>query len=318
MKEKFKIDKQANFFVFLGEISGIRNSAWNQERKKEWIILSNGKLNKKERVQINKFNEIFETANYDFIEALFFSFSKEKLQQELKENLSPDFLNILDKTYSLFNSRFNKLWIKKEKKLSMIKEGLEKNYFKLKEIIEIIEKISATKNMLLEKNPVQLVMSSKNKEDILGYFSAIGDEHLEIILECSNYLNKNGRIFLNLIIAHELFHFALNRNTKLKKLLKKISRKYEKILSELSSELPAEKILEELLISSFVPEGYISEYYFNQKVKKIEKFKNKKGVVNFVLLRQFCAYKMKDTTQKYIKNSKEIDDDYLLEIVKNF
>ena len=90
--------------------------------------------------------------------------------KKIVDKFGEETLNILDKTYSLFNSRFNKLWIKKEKKLSMIKEGLEKNYFKLKEIIEIIEKISATKNMLLEKNPVQLVMSSKNKEDILASF----------------------------------------------------------------------------------------------------------------------------------------------------
>jgi hypothetical protein len=70
--------------------------------------------------------------------------------------------------------------------------------------------------------------------------------------------------------------------------------------------------LEELLVSSFVPEGYLKEKYFNLVVKPI----NPKNLSNFVSARQYAGYKMKELAKSYMETEKLIDVGYL-EILLN-
>jgi hypothetical protein len=311
MKNKIIINKNANFFVFIGEISGARESDWSNERKKEWIIQSGGKLNNEEQSQIYKFKKIFDSVNYNLIEALFLSNDI----KNIKKNISQKQFDELEKSFALFLLRFEKIWKKKEKNLLNLKKVLEKSDSRFGNALSKIERIYGVDNKTtLNKIPVQLLISSNDKNDILGYFS-VTNRKTDIVLEYSGSINSEKNIFLNLVILHELSHLAVNKNRGLKNLIKKIAENNKNKIEKVFEFLPAEKTLEELIISSFVPEGYISKYFFKKNIKKITNYKNTKNQTNFTLLRQFCAYKMKIPAKEYLENNKKINKEYIQKVV---
>ena len=64
--------------------------------------------------------------------------------------------------------------------------------------------------------------------------------------------------------------------------------------------------LEELLISSFVPEGYLREKYLGIKIPSpISKPKNLLG------WRKLIAFELRKTIKDYLRNARRIDKKYL-------
>lgn len=311
----FIINKKLNLLVFVEEICNIRENPWSNVRKKRWIKESGGKLKNNEKVSASQFKKALNNFSSGYLEAQFLQFKGKELQSKLSENMGIKNLRILNKILNLFLPRFNKIWIQEKNNLENIKQNLNNELKALDKIFIDIKKISGTntEDFDRKKIPVHLTISSHNHNDILGWFSIMGD-HIDLVLEYSHQEKKKTN-FLILVLVHELFHLAVRKNQDLKALIEKISNQHNKELGKFSKNMSPAMILEELLISSFVPEGFFSSYYFGSKIHTINSYRNKKGNSDLVLARRFCAYKLKNLAKEYIFEEKVIDKRYLLLLI---
>lgn len=71
-------------------------------------------------------------------------------------------------------------------------------------------------------------------------------------------------------------------------------------------------ILEELIVSSFLPEGYLSKKYFNKPTKKVPNKPPNKDLIDW---RRYIAYKMRTYAQLYFNKKQTIDDAYIEKII---
>ena len=311
MENKIIANKKANFLVFLGEISGVRENDWSEERKEEWIKKSGGKLNNNEKSQLQELHDIFNSVNYNLAEALFLSNNNTLVKKEFSKKQFEE----ITKSFDIFNKRFNNIWKEKERNFYKIEKIFSKKDAVFDEILNKIQIIYGVK-IDLKKIPIQFLITSSNKEDLLGYFSAT-NKKIDIVLEYSNKITPKQETFIKLVIIHELSHLLINKNHSLKKIINKNAEKNKEKIRKIFDNMPAEKVLEELITSSFVPEGYLSKYYFKKPIKKILKYTDNKQQTNFTLLRQVCAYKMSKTTKKYFDKNKKIDEQYILKIIES-
>ena len=74
--------------------------------------------------------------------------------------------------------------------------------------------------------------------------------------------------------------------------------------------MPSRIFLEELLISSFTPEGYLSQKYFNIKINTYAL--KPKDLIDW---RRLVASKLQDTAKEYVNNTRQIDNKYLSYII---
>lgn len=159
-----------------------------------------------------------------------------------------------------------------------------------------------------QKIPVHLVMSSKSQKDQVGWFSIL-DGQADLVLECSG-VAKTQQSFLELIILHEYFHLALRQNEKLFAYIRDHAKMPSQVLRLMAKELLPSQVIEELLISSFVPEGYLGALVGKKMVGVASSIK-KNNAISFVLARRFFAYKLRLLAKDYIEKNKPIDDNYL-------
>ncbi|OJI08510.1 hypothetical protein BK005_00690 [bacterium CG10_37_50] len=264
---------------------------------------------------VREFLKIFSDTNFNLIQAYFVAFNGNKLQNNLKKELGVIKADKLIKILNSFTGRFDLLWKKEEARLIKIKKYLNSQSKNIRLNLEIIDKLAEVKKVSVNSQqiPIHLVLSSKQQKDQVGWFSVFG-KNADLVLECSG-VSEKFQPFLNLIILHEHFHLALRKNSQMKKMIDDISVKNSKILELLSQYLSPAQILEELLISSFIPEGYLATLATGQKIKSVNSIKNNSNRVNFVSTRQFCAYKLRALSKDYIESEKSLDQEYLNSVI---
>lgn len=319
MKEKKKkldllINKKLNLFVFIGILSDVRNGPWNKERSNFWIKKSGGKLSEKEIEALENFRILFSKYDYSITESQFLCVDENCQWPLLKKIFNKEDLDKLEEIFKIFSSRFNKIWSVELIKLLKVRDCVKSNYRQMGLTFKIIEDLcSLKKDQNFKENlPIYFVMSSSCPEDFVGWYS-IFNKKIDIVLENSNLKSSN---FLIAIIAHEFFHLAIKHNKKIIDKLEKISSQNETILRRISKEISPRMVLEELLLSSFVPEGYLANHCLGLKVKKSLSLKDHKtGKFNLVLSRRYIADKMKDLAREYILEKRQIDENYLNNII---
>jgi hypothetical protein len=130
-----------------------------------------------------------------------------------------------------------------------------------------------------------------------------------MVVEISPNFKVSKDLFPVGILMHEFFHLALRWNKKLMAQLNEVSEKNARMLTKLSKgQIPNRIFLEELLISSFIPEGYLSKKFLHLKVSSSPK---QTKINNLLDLRRLVAYKMHDAAKKYSDHIKQIDIAYL-------
>ncbi|MDP2947015.1 MAG: hypothetical protein Q8N88_02785 [Nanoarchaeota archaeon] len=160
-------------------------------------------------------------------------------------------------------------------------------------------------------NSVRIYLIHKrNNQEMFAWFSWTPQKSF-ITVEFNN-LDKIDDKFLILVLAHELFHLILRKNKNLIRKIIKYIKPNQLIFQKIKEErLLPRIILEELIVSSFIPEGCLSKKYFNMPIKKISKFLYD----DLIDWRRYVAYKMQKSAQTYLKNERIIDDKYIKEIV---
>lgn len=158
--------------------------------------------------------------------------------------------------------------------------------------------------------PVYLIRKKTNQE-VFAWFSWTPQKSF-ITIEF-NKSNKINNQFLLLILAHELFHLILRKN---KKLIQKITEYAKSNKSTLQTikenQLLPRIVLEELIISSFIPEGCLSKKTFRKYIKTISEFLYN----DLIDWRRYIAYKMRTNAQAHVKSKKTIDDKYIKKIIE--
>ncbi len=161
-----------------------------------------------------------------------------------------------------------------------------------------------------DRVPINLIYGKNNKE-IFAWFSWTPKNSM-ITIEFSRSRKVNNQ-FMIMVLVHELFHLVLRKNKKLMRKISKHTKSNESILKKIKEKnLSSRMILEELIISSFVPEGYLSKKYFNKSIKLM----SSESLCNELLdWRRYIAHKMQRHAQLYSKRKQIIDDTYINKII---
>jgi hypothetical protein len=311
----FEINKVLNKFVFIGELCGLRDTPWSKERSISWTKKSGGRLSDKEEILKKCFIDIFADCNFNLVEAYFVANKGESLWKALAREVGAVKAEALESVLKGFTKRFEVLWVQEEQGLKDIARFFKIESKKINSALEMIAKLTNLRTGQFSSDIiVQLVMSSGKKDDVMGWFSIL-NKKADLVLECSPNKNKDYS-FLESVLFHEFFHLAIRKKPSLKKLIEDISEKNKKDLCFMSDGMPPFVALEELFVSSFVPEGILASRYFNKKIKSINSIKRGDGSVSFVCARQFFAYALRELSGFYIDNNKALDEKYLLSLIE--
>lgn len=244
------------------------------------------------------------------INRLFYDQNEEKIWEQIEKSIGRQNTKRFQKDITSLEPIFTPHWRKTSKHLFLWKKYFQNNQSLLQQIISDIEKLSEVEKFNIYKIPIHLISDplSKDKE-INAWFSWTPKESF-IIVEIPPGLKAPNNFFPLSILAHEFFHLMLRKNKSLFSKISKITEENKKILTKLSEGMPSRIFLEELLISSFIPEGYLSEKYFNTKVVP-----NTSRPKNLLMWRKFVAFKLYQKAKKYINSAQRIDEKYLRDLI---
>lgn len=238
--------------------------------------------------------------------------SENKIWEQIEKSIGKQNTKQFRKTVASLEFIFTPYWRRAFEHLFLWKKYFQNNQSLLQQIISDIEKLSGVEKFNIYKIPIYLISDplSKNKE-INARFSWTPKESF-IIVEIPFGLKVPDNFPPLSVLVHEFFHLMLRKNKSLFSKISKITEENKKILTKLSESMPSRIFLEELLISSFIPEGYLSEKYFNTKViRNISRPKEK----DLLMWRKFVASKLYQTAKKYINSVLRIDERYLRELI---
>ncbi|MBU2081875.1 hypothetical protein KKH14_00340 [Patescibacteria group bacterium] len=196
------------------------------------------------------------------------------------------------------------------KYLLLWEQYFQNNQSMLQQVIIEIKMLSGVKNFTVSKIPIYLIPDINNKDKEIGASFSWTPRKSFIDIEVPFGLKTPNGFFPVSILAHEFFHLILRKNKNLFLEIKKITEKNEKLFAKLSGSMLHRMFLEELLVSSFIPEGYLSEKYLNTKSYTFTS--RPKDLLSW---RRLIAFKSREMAKNYINNIQQIDKKYLEHIV---
>ena len=317
MKIEVKYPKQTNLYSFVSNLSQWNELVCVPQRKKEWIKRT-GKLNQEEEKNLNEFSKVLQEAESN-LETIFLFEKPKDIQALISKEISKEKFEIIKQTFKVFEGRFNKVWNEEYENLKVIEKKFNEKKSQIDKNLEDIKKLCGlTKKQLPQKIETTLILSSTLKEDCQGW-----SFKEKVVLECSGWPKEKIEYLIYSIFLHECFHILFKRNIKLFSNFKSVAHKnrHSINLTELS-EWPPEVILEEIVISTFLPEGYLSEKNMNINSRKTAKKEaEKKSTDDFTRLRNFCALHLYDLAKEYTDKDKQLDRFYFekaIDCIKKF
>ncbi len=305
----YRINKTFNLFAFVGEISNVRQHAWHKERKTYFLKASGGRLNTEEKKASTIVKNVC-SKNYPFIEAHFLRYGS-AAWGKLSRVISPEQASNLKHAVKIMTPRFDRLWKKEITKIRKLKTILERDSKKLLPAIAAIQKLCNTREEKTGRHiPIYLLAASDRKDDVLGWFSA-WDNKYDLVLEYLQCTKKSEEDFLLLILLHEIFHMNVRENKNLINIIRGTADKNKKILAGFYEDLRPQQILEELLISTFVPEGYLAQLLLHKPIDVEKQLQRKHGKISLVSARRFCAFRLKKMAQEYSDRKLPLDKRFL-------
>ena len=204
---------------------------------------------------------------------------------------------------------FSLHWAKSSQQLLLWKNYFQNNQRLFRQVIIEIKKLSGAKKFSVSKIPIYLISNPSNKyKEIEAWFSWTPKESF-IVVEIPSDIKVPNNFFPLSVLVHEFFHLMLRKNKNLFSKIDEIAKQNEKLFTKLSEGMPSRLFLEELLISSFIPEGYLSEEFFHTKIVSVTKPKY------LLARRKFVAYKLYQIAKQYTDNQKPINEKYLKDLV---
>jgi len=306
MKIKTEIPKTANIYSFISHLSQWNELTCIPQRKKEWLAKT-GKLSNDEKKSLEKFCLIWQKSKFDL--ELFFLFNdQKKIWPNLTKKIGVKKTLEIKKIFEVFENKFNLIWQNGNKKLNILLKEFEKKDGMVQKKLEVIQKLCDLKNSQVPKKIKLKMLLSGNKKDCSGW-----SHGNTVILECSEWPIKKIDYLVNSIFLHECFHSFFQKNKKLFVETKAMAKNNDKLIRKIGlKNWPTTIIFQEALISSFLPEGYLTEKFLKIDVRKAAKQKlNNKNIDIFSKLRYFCALNLYPLAKQYVEQNKKLDHFYL-------
>lgn len=259
----------------------------------------------------------FDFKNYindGHIDTMFYGKNESEIWAQINKSINKNKQKDFKENISVIEPSFKPYWKKEFTNLSSWKKYFQKNQAILQQTILDIKKTIKVKIFKTLNVPIYIVSDPIEKsKEINAWFSWTPKESF-IVIEVPHGLKAPNNLFPVSILAHEYFHLILRKQKNIVFEINKIVQKNKKLLTKMAEGMPSRMFFEELLISSFLPEGYLSEKNFNMKVSVFSK--KPKSLLDW---RKFIAHKLKEETKKRIGNNQGIDKkylDYLMSFIK--
>ncbi len=165
-----------------------------------------------------------------------------------------------------------------------------------------ISVLTGTHRINIKKIPIEIKKVKKSQYSALAYPN-------KIVLSIPEAMDVKMKKELSAILTHEYFHICIENNDKLKRIIKKcLDENIDFIKSLKIKKLTSWLVLNELIVSSFVPEGYIGQlmgYDTHYKETTI-----------MGSIRLSIGKIMFNTAKRYVLKRKIIDEAYIDTIIK--
>lgn len=227
-------------------------------------------------------------------EYLFFANNQTELWRRLKNNFSETEIKRLKNNFVTSQNDFEKEWQILFQQLQIWKIYFQKNNHILKKIL--LHFAALTHNNLRSINVFLLVNDSK---DLHAWFSWTETETF-IVLEIPKQADAHG-LFPISVLGHEILHILLRKK-----------KKFNQLIAATARDNQLEKMFfEELVVSSFLPEGYLSHLCCNTTIPD-----NAQKPQDLLSWRRYVAKYMANITKEYIESARKLDQHYLDAVIK--
>jgi len=196
-------------------------------------------------------------------------------------------------------------------RLRCVKRSIERSEDLLELIITDVRVLCGVRNFSFQSVPLRLVGGERH-EDIHAWYSWTPSE-CSIVAEIPDSFGDSIGAFGLAVLAHEYFHLILKKNDALVVLLDECVKEYRKMFAAvvyLEKGISARKLFEELIISSFIPEGYLAEKHLNLVVMGAHE------ATDLSSLRRLVAARVASSAKEYVESARQIDRIYLGRILE--
>lgn len=346
MKFEIRYTKLGNQFFFISNLT-----EWDFHCRKhynqEWLKQT-GLLTSQEKKILKKFGSVMKKYGFGrknnkcvYLGIPFIASSEKQVWQKVKNWVKKKEYGIIKKTFKILEPRFNQIWADAEKQLKKIKQGLEKK-LKEKKIKSALKYLSFLyNNKETADKIIEIYLLISPLKNNLGGGANLGPE--KITLEAA-MADKKTLNFLVLIVLHELIHLFEGKYFRpllknwVNGLTQKERRKIKKsqIFQQIKQSGNATDkmiiglIINEIIASSLLPEGYLRGKIFKRENVKINirnYFKNnlKSKVTSpprryrtIKTLRQYTAYHLYSSIKKYSRQKKSLNESYIKKAYRLF
>jgi hypothetical protein len=244
------------------------------------------------------------------VSLFFYGKSESKIWKKIEKMIGKENVKEIKKSIISLDQTFAPYWHKTSKNLLLWKQYFQNNQPLFQKTIIELKKISGIKDFAISKIPIYLISNHiSNDKEINAWFSWTPKESF-IVVEIPLKLKVPNNFFSLAVLAHEFFHLMLRKNKNLFLKISNIAKENDRLFKKLGKGMLNRIFLEELLISSFIPEGYLSEKYFNTKV--IPCISKPKDLLEW---RKFVAFNLYQVTKNYTNNAQQIDENYIKDLI---
>jgi len=323
LKYRFHFTKTGNLFHFISNLTEWHFSC-RKKYNKIWLE-ETGPLSNKEKQALRKIKGLLLKYNFEskFLGIPFITSPDESVWRKVKNWVEKDEYNDLQKVFSIFELRFERIWQNEETKLANWKNTLSKELIeqKYQDLEEDLKRFFNQKPQFRNID-VYLLISAVGS----GGGANLGPGR--VTLECTALPADQVPRVLNVLYhetAHLVFEHGYYKNL-LGQFLESIRSDFSERHAFFGSGRGLRSAINEAVMSSLLPEGYLASKYFDRNVfHNAEKvlgtnFENvaKGKKCDFRAYRLFVAAKLLPLVKDYIENKKPVDETYLQSVWKVF
>jgi hypothetical protein len=338
MKFEFKINKLANQFFFISNLSEWHFSC-RKDYNKEWLKQT-GLLNKDEVRALKRFKKIIKkygffinnkTKETKYLGKIFYLYSENDAWKKLETSVNKKEYLIIKNTFDAFQERFEKIWVPKElsQRIQNLDTALKSQQYRgiFDELVHLFNNKHSVKKITI----IALTSPLSGEGVTAGGGANIGDNH--ITLEIPKLKINSWEFEYSIgILAHEIGHIFLRKSNHTTTILNAIKDfKLPKQLSlNIQPRYSSLEFITELLIGSLIPYGYLAQKYFKFKPLDIVFSKSNLEVLgenlqNFtkgkkasgLRLRKLLVWQLYPLVAFYVESQKKIDKNFIFEIGKS-
>lgn len=331
MKFKFKISKLANQFFFISNLSEWHFSC-RKNYNKEWLKQT-GPLNKKEKKALDDFRKIIK--NYGFthdknrrsvyLGQIFFICPENQIWEKLERFVEENEFKKIQQIFKVFQPRFEKIWNNKSlnERVGKVKKSLTKQ--NIKSLFKNLYQLLPNKSLPRDFMVVSIISPLKGK-----YITAAGGANLDnhhITLEIPWLkLNTWELEHSTGVLAHEIAHI-LFRLSNLRNIIQMTIKKFRAPMFIKPLKRSMIELIEELVISSMIPSGYLAQKYYKFKPVNMfsESFKDiyqevlklrQRRLANTHRVFRYFIWQLYPLAAYYLKSNKKIDKFFIEEVAR--